>query len=109
MVAAAAFSLDDPDDLTPVLLAERQSGTGTLRDGSFHRLAFRLFLLLLHSFENGLNIGGRNRNMDPLEQERTHSQIRVIESIPSSGTSVVDPVLDPEFQVNPVPNPDLGF
>jgi hypothetical protein len=45
MVAAAAFSLDDPDDLTPVLLAERQSGTGTLRDGSFHRLAFRLVIV----------------------------------------------------------------
>jgi hypothetical protein len=45
MVAAAAFSLDDPDDLTPVL-AERQSGTGAIRDGSFHRLAFRLFIVV---------------------------------------------------------------
>ncbi len=45
MVAAAAFSLDDPDDLTPVLLAERQSSTGTIRDGSFHRLAFRLVIV----------------------------------------------------------------
>lgn len=41
MVAAATFSLDEPDDLTPVLTADRRLGTTvTARDGSFHRLAF---------------------------------------------------------------------
>ncbi len=97
MVAAAAFSLDDPDDLTPVLLAERQSGTGAaIRDGSFHRLAFRLFIVAC--------VRKRPEYRKPVQtwilMRKNAPTVRYaypIESISSSGshTSVVDPDPDP--------------